>query len=103
MGTTCHITLSGLISKSTLSALREKISATLVDVNRQMSVWETDTEISRFNTSLSLGPFCISEEFSKVLQRALKYSRATGGAFDPTIKPLMDYWGFGRETIDSPI
>ncbi len=103
MGTTCRVTLSGSISKKTLSALREKINTVFIDVNRQMSTWETETEISRFNASLSLAPFPISQEFSRVVRRALDYSKTTGGAFDPTVKPLVDYWGFGRKTIGGPI
>lgn len=103
MGTTCHITLSGSISKKALSGLRKQIDAALADVNRRMSIWDEATEISRFNRFHSLEPFPISAEFAEVVQSALAYSEATGGAFDPTVKPLVDHWGFGPEGNSEPL
>jgi len=103
MGTLCHITLSGSISKNELAALREQIDAALVDVNRRMSIWQPDTEISKFNAFDSLEPFPISPEFAGVVRRALELSAATDGAFDPTVKPLVDHWGFGAGSDTQPI
>ncbi|MBI9020553.1 MAG: FAD:protein FMN transferase [Verrucomicrobia bacterium] len=98
MGTLCHITLSGSIPKSELAALRKKIDAALVNVNRRMSTWQADTEISKFNAFQSLEPFPVSPEFATVVRRALELSAATDGAFDPTVKKLVDHWGFGPES-----
>ena len=95
MGTVCHITVPGSIPKGDLTALREEIDAALEDVNRRMSTWQADTEISQFNRFQSMEPFPVSLEFGAVLKRALEISEATDGAFDPTVKPLVDYWGFG--------
>ncbi len=95
MGTTCRITLSGSIPKSGLAVLREKIDDALLDVNERMSVWDPDTEISKFNALNSTEPFPISPEFAEVVQSALAFSEMTDGAFDPTVKPLVDHWGFG--------
>lgn len=103
MGTDCHITLAGSISKRALTVLHEKIDAALDDVNRRMSTWQPDTEISKFNAFQSLEPFPISADFAEVVQSALSYSALTGGAFDPTVKPLVDYWGFGPGTEKEPV
>ena len=97
MGTACHITLSGPISKKELANLREQIDAALTDVNRRMSTWQPDTEISKFNLTQSTNPIPVSAEFAEVVHSALAYSAATDGAFDPTVKPLVDHWGFGPE------
>lgn len=97
MGTLCHITLSGSVPKNETAALHKKIDAALFDVNRRMSTWQPDTEISQFNRFKSPGPFPVSPEFSKVVQSALMYAELTDGAFDPTVKPLVDHWGFGSE------
>lgn len=97
MGTLCHITLSGKISKNKLALLRKEIDASLEHVNLCMSTWQTDTEISQFNAFKKSAPFPISADFAEVLNRALSFSAATGGAFDPTVKPLIDHWGFGPE------
>lgn len=101
MGTACHITLAGSISKTGLAALREKIDAALEDVNRRMSTWQDDTEISQFNRFQSLEKFPVSPEFADVVQAALSYAEQTGGAFDPTVKPLVDFWGFGPERMSN--
>ena len=97
MGTIAHITISGSISKKQLETLREAIDQTLEEINRTMSTWQSDTEISQFNSSKSLEPFPVSAEFAEITRAALALSQSTDGAFDPTVKPLIDYWGFGPE------
>lgn len=97
MGTVCHITLAGPVRQRSLSALRNQIDRALTDVKRRMSIWDPDSEISRFNSNRSPDPFPVSPEFAAVMQRALKHSEDTAGAFDPTVKPLVDHWGFGPE------
>lgn len=95
MGTVCHVTLAQSVRKSDLAALRATIDAALADVNARMSIWSPDTEISRFNALNATEPFPVSPEFASVVQSALMHAEQTGGAFDPTVKPLVDYWGFG--------
>jgi thiamine biosynthesis lipoprotein len=102
MGTVCRITLSGPIPKIALSTLRKEIDAALADVNDRMSVWNPDTEISKFNRFVSTEPFPVSPEFAEVVQRALAFSEMTDGAFDPTVKPLVDRWGFGSAVVPIP-
>jgi len=97
MGTLCHITVSGSISKHKLDELREQVDVALQTVNERMSTWQPDTEISKFNAYHGTEPFAISTDFAAVVQRALEFSAATDGAFDPTVKPLVDHWGFGPE------
>jgi len=101
MGTLCHITISGSIPKNELAALREKIDAELETVNQRMSTWQSDTEISQFNHFQSLEPFSVSPEFLTVVRRALKIAEITDGAFDPTVKPLVDHWGFGSRQMSN--
>jgi thiamine biosynthesis lipoprotein len=103
MGTDCHITLASKMSKRELMALRTKIDSALDDVNRRMSTWQPDTEISMFNAFESSDPFPISPDFAEVVQSALAYSKLTDGAFDPTVKPLVDYWGFGPDKDLQPV
>ena len=97
MGTLCHITLSSSLPDSVLKALRREIDAELQQVNQRMSTWQSDTEISQFNKFQSLDPFPVSPEFAGVVRHALEISAETDGAFDPTVKPLVDHWGFGPE------
>ena len=103
MGTACHITLAGSVPKQELAALRGGIDAALADVNARMSIWSPDTEISKFNRFQSLEKFPISPEFAEVVQSALSYSAMTDGAFDPTVKPLVEHWGFGPNADTEPV
>ncbi len=101
MGTLCHITVSGPVPENKLKALRHDIDAALEDVNRRMSTWQDNTEISQFNRFQSLEKFPVSPAFAEVVQAALSCARLTGGAFDPTVKPLVDLFGFGPERISN--
>ena len=97
MGTGYSVTLKGYVSRSAINRLSHEIEAELVKINLQMSTWDPSSEISLFNQSDESDPFPVSEGFSKVVQRALELSKSTGGAFDPTLQPLLNLWGFGSE------
>ncbi len=64
-------------------------------VNALMSTYQDDSELSRFNQWASTEPFELSEETFHVLQLAHTISEATNGAFDVTVGPLVNAWGFG--------
>ena len=68
----------------------------LVSINREMSTYIADSEISRFNRLRDTGAwFAVSPTFFSVLSHSLEVAGATGGSFDPTLGPLVDLWGFG--------
>ncbi|MCF7818107.1 MAG: FAD:protein FMN transferase, partial [Kiritimatiellales bacterium] len=48
-----------------------------------------------FSHSKSTEPIKVSEDFATVVERSLHFSQITDGAFDPTLEPLLDLWGFG--------
>ena len=78
-------------------ALREKIELRLQELNRQMSTWDKESEISRFNSSRSTEWVPVSAEFLTVVKEAKRIHELTDGAFDPTVAPLIDLWGFGDQ------
>lgn len=61
----------------------------------QMSQWEPESEISRFNRAPAGTLFPISAEFAYVLDCALQIAAASDGAFDPTLGAASERWGFG--------
>lgn len=77
------------------SDLRDGIEKTLDLVNRQMSVFRTDSEISRFNRYRGSDWFSLSPDTARVVARAISVSEISGGAFDITVAPLVNLWGFG--------
>ena len=95
MGTTYSVTIAGKVKRNTLSNLSLQIEKELAEINQQMSTWDPTSEISRFNQSASTDPFPCSKPFATIVIRALELSESTRGAFDPTLQPLLNLWGFG--------
>jgi thiamine biosynthesis lipoprotein len=95
MGTSYSVTVKGYVSRAATDRLYQKIEVELAEVNQEMSTWIKDSEISRFNRSTNTEPFQTSEAFAQVVGAALELSASTGGAFDPTLNPLLNLWGFG--------
>lgn len=75
--------------------LRLAIPSTLTRVEAAMSTWQPESELSRFNHAETTDPFPVSAHTVTVIQHALAISNLTGGAFDVTVGPLVDAWGFG--------
>jgi len=103
MGTSYSIRIAGKVKRSVLKRLTEQVDAELLEVNRQMSTWDPDSEISAFNHSTSTNIIKVSEDFARVVARALEFSKDTAGAFDPTLQPLLNLWGFGSEGEENGI
>lgn len=93
MGTTYTVTVpAGEVNQADL---QRSIDSLLAEVNAVFSVWDQDSEVSRFNRWVSPEPFPVSDPFQFLLERSLDWSRRTGGAFDITVFPLVKIWGFG--------
>lgn len=92
-GTWYHVTVRAPFWVKEASVAAD-INRRFEDIDLAMSTYRSDSEISRFNRRLSLEPMGISADFYTVLQAAkVLYSRS-GGAFDPTVGPLVKRWGF---------
>jgi thiamine biosynthesis lipoprotein len=96
MGTTYHVkVVTGYFQA--ISGLKEKIDRRLEEINQSMSTYIEDSEISRFNNYQQVGKrFKISNDFFQVMTAARTIYRLTEGAWDGTVNPLVDLWGFGR-------
>jgi len=79
----------------------KKVQIRLKEVNTRLSMYQKESEISRFNASPPHTPFRLSTDFHEVLLQCKILHRISGGAWDGTVKPLVDLWGFGtRERTD---
>jgi thiamine biosynthesis lipoprotein len=95
MGTTYHIkVLIGYFDD--LSGLQKKIETRLDEINRSMSVFQKDSEISRFNALGAYTLMPVSQDFLEVLKIAKILHDQTQGAWDGTVSSLVDLWGFGK-------
>lgn len=96
MGTYYSIAIDGAV-EAARDEIQGRIEECLIDVNRQMSTWDPESEISKFNQSESLDWFPVSPEFAMVVAESIRIHKLTNGAFDPTVAPLIDLWGFGAK------
>lgn len=76
--------------------LNNSIQETLNHINRLMSTYLPDSEISQFNQSNQIDWFPVSDDTAYVVDNALKIFHQSDGAFDITVAPLIELWGFGR-------
>ena len=95
MGTTYSVKLVFNNTKYEMNMINKSIDSILINLNQQMSTWIEDSEISLFNKSLSVTPYKISDDFYYVLQKGKLINDKTDGAFDYTIYPIAELWGFG--------
>lgn len=75
--------------------LSRRVKARLKEINRSMSTYEPDSEISRFNRLGENQSLTVSKDFVRVLNRSREIWKLTGGRFDVTVGPLVRFWGFG--------
>lgn len=97
-GTAYHIKVVLPEDPQRLENLASGIEQTLEEVDKSMSTWRDDSELSRFNRLEDQSDWTeISRELYRVLSRSLEISRMTDGAFDITVGPLVNLWGFGPD------
>ncbi|MDE8602842.1 FAD:protein FMN transferase [Marinomonas sp. RSW2] len=95
MGTTYTVKFYTTENIKKPSDLKGGVDAALVRVNKLMSTYDPNSELSVFN-KLPANQFSnISEDMAYVIDKALLISEMSGGEYDITIGPLVNLWGFG--------
>ena len=82
-------------SKPDFKLIRSGIEKVLDSVNGQMSTYIENSELSKFNRFNGTDWFEVSEDLASVIAHSLLISEKSGGAFDITVGPLVNLWGFG--------
>ena len=75
--------------------VRAAIERELSLVERLLSGWNPESEISRLNAHAATTPFQVSKQTLQALGLGQRASELTDGAFDVTVFPLVEAWGFG--------
>ncbi len=94
MGTTWSVAMQ-LDDAIDARTIKQGIEEHLEQMNRLMSTYDPISEISQFNQHSRTDWFPVSEDTAQVIELALEISRLTNGAFDISVGPLVDLWGFG--------
>ncbi len=98
MGTSYHVQIVPVkVNSLSVQKIQTAVDSLLTMVNKQMSTYLQDSEISRFNRMRSVKPFKVSPSFLFVVKSALQIYKESDGAFDITVGPLVDLWGFGKK------
>lgn len=96
MGTTWSLIYEPLPSSPDPDALGVSIEGELDVINQTFSTYIPDSEISLINARAGEAPGAVSTAFNQVLSAALSIGAATDGAYDVTVGPLVELWGFGQ-------
>lgn len=96
MGSIYTVKIAGaVLSPIAQATARDAVATALECVDLAMSTHRPESELSRFNAHAATTPFALSLDTFAVFVLAQQVSAATGGAFDITVGPVVDAWGFG--------
>ena len=87
--------LSFVGAADSVDTVRKEAQRRLDQVDAQMSTWKADSDLSRYNKAPAETWVEVPVDLYQVIAAALKLAAETGGAYDPSVGPLVDLWGFG--------
>lgn len=95
MGTSYTIKYRHSPDTPSSQAIQEEIGLQLAEINQTMSTYDSGSELSLFNRAKTIDWIPVSAPLYTVLKAALEIGQQSKGAFDITIGPLVNLWGFG--------
>ena len=101
MGTSIRVEVYGGTLGDRQAAAAEAFGA-VAEVDRLMSDYRSDSELTRLNQTAAHGAVPVSAPLLSVLEAADRVSRASAGAFDVTVGPLVRLWGFKDKRAHMP-
>ncbi len=95
MGTGYRISLPQRLTADETETVRASVEAALGRVDALMSTYRSDSELSAFNAAGAKEWLDVAPDTAAVMAEALRTGSLSGGAFDVTVGPLVNLWGFG--------
>ncbi len=71
----------------------------LREINEEISIFDRESMLSKFNSFRSTEPFRINHNVARVIVESLKVGSDLHGAMDITVGPLVNLWGFGPRKV----
>jgi len=99
MGTRFNIKVPILPEGVDTDKLKKQVQQCLHEIDARMSTYLEDSELSEFNQNVSTDWQPVSRALYDVLNEAQRISRLSDGAFDITVGPLVNLWGFGPDPM----
>jgi thiamine biosynthesis lipoprotein len=99
LGTLCHITLFEQGKDSVYNDIFSRIR----EIENLMSVNIPASDVSRINAAAGIEPVRVHEDVFMVIERAVYYAQLSGGAFDPSVGPLVSLWEIGGNNPRIPL
>jgi len=98
LGTLIQLKAYGTNGEEAISWAVDRLHA----INSKMSAFAYNSELSRINRSAGNSFVSISPDTYAVIRVAVQYAEYSGGAYDPTIRPLVQLWGIGSRSQTVP-
>jgi thiamine biosynthesis lipoprotein len=98
MGTFCSV----MFFEQVDSRVYQDIFNRIREIEYLMSANISGTDIDRVNAAAGIEPVQVHEDVFKVVEKALYFAEISGGAFDPSVGPLVSLWGIGTENPRVP-
>jgi thiamine biosynthesis lipoprotein len=95
MGTFANVTVPDSEAER-IEEYAEAASNACREVEERLSLFRPDSDVSRINQAAGTGLVAVSSHTVAVLTTARHYAEASGGAFDPTVAPVVRMWGFNK-------
>jgi thiamine biosynthesis lipoprotein len=99
MGTTFSVSIALPSDQAASFGLEGEIIQALSRIEQSMSTYVPDSELSLFNESASIDWRSVSAELCAAVEQSLQLADLTNGAFDITVGPLVNLWGFGPDGV----
>lgn len=94
MSTVASLSLPADTDAARRTAAQQSVSNAFRQVERQFSVFLPESDLARINGAAGGPEQALAADTAGLLRRALQVAAESGGAFDPTVGPLMRLWGF---------
>jgi len=101
MGTRVEIVLCGP-DRTALEEAAARGYAELERLERDLSVWKEDSQVSRINRLAGVEPVVVDRALFELIRDSVGVSRISGGSFDITVEPLVRLWDFRRPDFRPP-